>query len=62
MLSLFGWIYLQSGEDKYIEKSMQVFKKAAKLSLPNFDIAVSVTHRCSTTANSDHSLAPVATA
>lgn len=41
LLALFGWIYLLSGDDKYVEKSMQVFKKAAKLSLPNFDIAVS---------------------
>ena len=40
LLALFGWIYLLSGEAKYEEKSMQVFKKAAKLSLPNFDIAV----------------------
>jgi len=38
LLSLFGWIYLLSGEAKYEEKSMQVFKKAAKLTLPNFDI------------------------
>ena len=40
LLSAFGWIYLHSAEQKYVEKSMQVFKKAAKLSLPNFDIAV----------------------
>ena len=39
LLSLFGWIYLHSNEEKYIEKAQQVFKKSAKLSLPNFDIA-----------------------